>query len=75
MGYQTRARNFSFMGVESIRKTFEVVPPKEDFATLPDRPKGRGRSVAGTVGMGLTAFVRARKVGDAVISADGIVVL
>jgi hypothetical protein len=65
MGYQTRARNFTFMGVDSLRKTFEVVPPKEDFPILPDRPKGKGRSVAGTVAVNLATFVRALRMGDA----------
>jgi hypothetical protein len=59
MGYQSRARNFSFMGVDSTRRTVEVVPPKEEFPAMIEPPTGEERVIGSTVTLRTPAFVMA----------------
>ncbi len=58
MGYQTRARRFSFMGVDSTARGYDVVQEKDDFAVLPDRPKVAAGTFNGTLTMSLAEFAR-----------------
>ena len=59
MGYQSRARNFSFMGVDSTRRTVEVLPPKDEFPVMIEPPTGEERVIEGTVTLRMPAFIRA----------------
>lgn len=61
MGYQSRARNFSFMGVDALRRTVEVVPSKEDFPVLLRRPDGSPAVTDGTTSMRASDFVAERR--------------
>lgn len=59
MGYERRARSFSFMGVVPIGQTVEVVSDEEEVpAVLDVRPP---RSVDGTVPMTAAVFAKNRR--------------
>lgn len=64
MGYQSRARNFSFMGVDALNRTFEVVPTKEEFPELIRPPSTETAVVQGTVALRLPAFAKALQRGS-----------
>jgi len=61
MGYQSRSRNFSFMGVDSLRRTVEVVPAQEDSPAMLKPPDAVERAIEGTVRRDLATFVQERR--------------
>lgn len=58
MGYVRNARSFSFMGFDSLRRTVDVVPVKEDHPVLIEPRRQNRSNPDGTVTMTSMQFVQ-----------------